>query len=157
MDSAWEGAALEEIVRLELDAFSDRTIVNGPSIVLNPGMAQTFALLLHELATNATKYGALSVKAGKVSARWSIEGKGKDARFRFRWQERNGPAVVAPTSTGFGSTLLERVIAVGPDRKANIVFAPKGLIYRLELPLQDVSMTTGRNRGELAAAASDAR
>jgi len=138
-DTAWKGASLSDIVRLELEAFSDRTEIHGPKVVLRPVMAQTFALIIHELATNALKYGALSVPAGKVSVRWSIDGAGEEARFHFRWQELCGPPVEPPTETGFGSTLLERVFGTGPDTPVRIRFASTGLIYAFDVLLEEVS------------------
>jgi two-component sensor histidine kinase len=80
--------------------------------MLNSRTAQTFGLLVHELATNASKYGALSrPKKGRVDIHWSIEGAGDAARFTFRWQECDGPPVVTPIRRGFGSMLLEKVAA----------------------------------------------
>ena len=77
--------------------------------MLNSRAAQTFALLLHELATNAAKYGALSLPdKGQVHIHWSINGEAGEARFKFQCEERDGPPVVVPTRKGFGSTLLER-------------------------------------------------
>jgi PAS domain S-box-containing protein len=142
-DTAWKGAALADIVRLELEAFSDRTDVKGPPVVLKPVMAQTFALVIHELATNALKYGALSAPSGKVSVRWSIEGTDQDVRFRFRWRELDGPPVVPPIEAGFGSTLLARVFGTGTDTPVTIDFAPTGLVYAFEVPLDEVSAVSG--------------
>jgi two-component sensor histidine kinase len=96
-----------EIIRLEFEGFSDRVTAVGPDVMLNSRVAQTFALLLHELAT---KYGALSLQdKGSVDINWSIDGKAEEARFKFKWQERDGPPVVVPTRMGFGSLLLEKL------------------------------------------------
>ena len=102
----FEGAPLTEIVRLEFESFSDRVKAVGPRVMLNPRVAQTFTLLVHELATNATKYGALlQPDKGQVDIHWSIEGEGEEARFRFQWRERDGPPVVVPTRKGLLTSL----------------------------------------------------
>jgi len=135
----FEGAAVAEIIRLECEAFSNRVTAAGPDVMLIPKVAQTFALVAHELATNATKYGALSVPDGQVSIRWWIEGAGAEARFKFQWQERNGPPVTAPVRQGFGSTVLEKVAAADFGAVPKIVFAPAGLTYEIDAPLSDVT------------------
>jgi len=138
-DASWTGASLAEIVRLEMEAFTDRTSIEGPLVVLQPAIAQTFALLIHELATNALKYGALSVPTGKVTLRWEKTGPSHDARLKFRWQEQDGPPVTPPTDAGFGSTLLMGAFNQGSTRPATIEFARDGLIYELEVMLDEVT------------------
>src|ERR1700730_10725255 len=98
--------------------------------VVGGNMAQTLALVLHELATNAAKYGSLSNERGKVSISWSVAGKGSDALFKLRWEERDGPAVTTPTQKGFGSTLLESAIA--SDFTPRLSNPPSGFAYELE-------------------------
>jgi two-component system CheB/CheR fusion protein len=84
--------------------------------MLNSRVAQTFALLLHELATNATKHGALSLQdKGRVAISWSVDRKPEEARFKFQWLEHDGPPVVAPTRQGFGSLLLEKLASQDLD------------------------------------------
>jgi two-component sensor histidine kinase len=138
------GAPLTEIVRLEFESFSDRVKAVGPRVMLNPRVAQTFTLLVHELATNATKYGALSRPDGQIAIHWSIEGVGADARFRFQWQELNGPPVVPPTRQGFGRILLEKVAAQEFGVLPKVRFAPEGLIYEIEAPLLVVAASNAR-------------
>jgi two-component sensor histidine kinase len=146
--AGFEGAPLTEIVRLEFESFSDRVKAVGPGVMLNPRVAQTFTLLVHELATNATKYGALSRPDGQIAIHWSIEGVGADARFRFRWQELNGPPVVPPTRQGFGRILLEKAAAQEFGVLPKVRFAPEGLIYEIEAPLLVVAASNAR-AGEL--------
>ncbi len=130
------GAPVAEIIRLEFEAFSNRVTAIGPAVMLNSRVAQTFALLVHELATNAAKYGALSgPPSGKVDIHWSIEGAGNDAKFRFQWQERDGPPVIPPTRQGFGSVLLEKVVAADFGTQPKIRFAPEGVRYEIDAPL----------------------
>jgi PAS domain S-box-containing protein len=135
LTEGFEGATIAEIIRLEFEAFSNRVKSAGPDVMLNPKVAQTFALLVHELATNATKYGALSRPEGTVAIHWSIEGEGADARFKFQWQERDGPPVVPPTRQGFGSIVLEKAAAQDFGALPKISFAPDGVTYQIDAPL----------------------
>ena len=118
-------------------------IAKGPDVMLNSRAAQTFALLLHELATNATKYGALSLPdKGKFIFTGRSTGKLGKPKFKFQWQERDGPPVVVPTRTGFGSLLLERLASQDFGAQPKITFAPGGLSYSIDAsPCQ--SSTTG--------------
>jgi two-component sensor histidine kinase len=133
------GAPVAEIIRLEFKAFSDRVKAAGPDLMLNPRLAQTFALVVHELATNASKHGALSGPGGHIAIHWSIEGVGTEARFKFQWQERGGPPVAPPTRQGFGRILLEKAVASDFDAQPEIRFAPEGLIYQIDAPLSVVA------------------
>jgi PAS domain S-box-containing protein len=139
MAGGFEYAPLAEIVRREFEAFSDRVTTDGADVMLNPKAAQTFALLVHELATNATKHGALSQPAGRVSIQWEIEDAGEEAKFRFQWQEHDGPLVKPPNREGFGRMLLEKVVAQHFGAKPKINFAPEGLSYEIHAPLSVVA------------------
>ena len=140
ISEGFEGAPLTEIVRLEFESFSDQIEAVGPHVMLSPRVAQTFALLVHELATNATKYGALSRPDGQIAIRWSIEGVGARARFRFQWQESGGPPVVPPTRQGFGRIVLEKAAAQEFGAPPKIRFAPEGLSYEIDAPLSAVTV-----------------
>jgi two-component sensor histidine kinase len=142
MKEGFEGVPVTEIIRLEFEAFSNRVTAVGPVVMLNSRAAQTFALLVHELATNASKHGALSVPAkGQIDIRWSVEGADEEARFKFQWQERNGPPVALPTRHGFGSILIEKVVAQDFGAQPKIRFAPEGMSYEIDAPL--MGMTAG--------------
>ena len=148
MSKGFQGALLSEIVRMEFEAFSDRVMARGPDVMLNSRAAQTFALLLHELATNAAKYGALSLPdKGQVYIHWSIDGEDGEARFKFQWQERDGPPVVVPTRKGFGSMLLEKLASQDFGARPKITFAPGGLSYSIDASLPN--MTAGNERTNL--------
>ena len=131
----FRGADLAEIVRLEIEAFPDQVETLGPRVILNPKVAQTFTLLVHELATNAIKYGALSVSDGNVAIRWGIEGMGSEMRFKFLWQERGGPPVAVPTRRGFGHIVLEKAAAQDFGTSPRIRFEPEGVSYEVDVPL----------------------
>jgi PAS domain S-box-containing protein len=131
----FEGAPLTGIIRLAFESFSDRVKAAGPHVMLNAKAAQTFSLIVHELATNAVKYGALSLPNGQVTIHWSTEGTGAEARFGFQWQERGGPRVTPPTRKGFGRTVLERAAAQAFGAPPTIRFAPEGMSYEIDAPL----------------------
>jgi two-component sensor histidine kinase len=101
---------LSAIANQELAPYGQeaRVQINGPEVLLEPGMAQSIAVVLHELATNAVKYGALSTARGRVALKWSDEG---DGRLVLHWTEAGGPPVTAPTRHGFGGRVIERMIA----------------------------------------------
>lgn len=139
MTDGFEYASLGEIIRLEIEGFSDHVDAAGPDVMLTPKAAQTFALLVHELATNAAKHGALSRRAGRVSIRWEVEGAGAEAKFRFRWQEIGGPPVKVPTRQGFGRILLEKVAAQDFGTKPKVNFASDGLSYEIYARLSAVA------------------
>ena len=151
VDGGFEGASVAEIVHLELEAFSERVEARGPVVMLNRRVAQTFGLVLHELATNATKHGALSLPGGQIAIQWSIgqagEEAGAAARFRFRWQERGGPPVVPLTRPGFGSVLLQKAAAQDFEAAPRITFASEGLIYEIDAPLAIMMAAAGAGAG----------
>jgi two-component sensor histidine kinase len=142
IDGGFEGALLTDIVNLEVETFSGRVKVVGPHVMLNPRVAQTFALLLHELATNAAKHGAMSGPAGRVAIHWLIEGSGLDARFKFEWQEFDGPPVAPPTRQGFGHIVLEKVAEQEFGVPPKVRFAPEGLSYEIDALLSAISTTS---------------
>ena len=143
---AGDGASLEEIVRAELASFSERLTIDGPRVMLTPAGAQGFALIVHELATNAAKHGALANTLGMVSVVWSrTDMSGEEPRLSFRWRERGGPPVEQPTRKGFGSTLLE--LAIPSAHHSEFNYAPEGLTYDLDVPLNSVSEPWLTDRG----------
>jgi two-component system, chemotaxis family, CheB/CheR fusion protein len=137
-----EGASLEVVVRGELDGFSERVKIRGPSIILTPAATQGFALIIHELATNAAKHGGLANNEGRISVAWSHPDlTTSDACLAFRWQERGGPPVTRPARPGFGSKLLERAIDTSA-KPATFDYATEGLTYDLNVPLTSICATT---------------
>ena len=141
--TSWEGVEFGEIVRRELGPFPGQLEIGGPPVLLNPQSAQSLTLAVHELATNAAKYGALSAPAGRVSLRWAVTGTDWAQRFDLLWRESGGPPVVRPRRKGFGTMVLERVIAQDFDSRPRIDFDPDGLSYALNLPLALVIASPG--------------
>src|SRR5262249_41935351 len=113
--------SLEDIVKSELEAFSNRAKIEGTDILLDYQQAQRFSLAVHELATNAVKHGALSTLAGDVHISWTATQDEKDTILRFCWKEQKGPIVLNPTRQGFGSTLLKTMFA-----GSRLDYAPDG-------------------------------
>jgi two-component sensor histidine kinase len=137
-DKTWSGALLSEIVALELSGFSDQVELVGAPVIVRPSTAQGFALLFHELATNAAKYGALLTPDGRISARWRVNKTSQPASFSLDWEERGGPRVVAPARKGYGQRILEQV---GRQFGTyDIHYAPEGFKYHLDAPLERIGL-----------------
>ena len=113
--------------------------MDGPTLMLSAQAAQNFALAVHELATNAAKYGALSNQTGWVHISWSVLQANGASQFTFRWQEQDGPPVEPPTIKGFGAVVLEQVMAEYFDVPPKIEFAPSGVCYELKGSLEAVT------------------
>lgn len=110
----------------------------GPPLDLSARHALTLSMCIHELATNAIKYGALSQAGGQVEIRWYVEPKDGEDYFRLTWIESNGPPVVAPERRGFGSLLLEHVLADDFGGKVDVNYHPQGLRCELTTPLSNL-------------------
>jgi PAS domain S-box-containing protein len=135
-DAHWNGLRLSEIVRSELEAFAAQIeVVERCDVTLTPQHAQNFSLALHELATNAAKYGALSCPEGKVDVSWSVANTAAGRLLRFRWRERGGPPVMAPRRRGFGTLLLKGVFA-----GARLDYASEGLSCEVDLTLTEAGV-----------------
>jgi two-component sensor histidine kinase len=140
-DASWQGADLRDVVMAEIAGFSERVRISGPPVALGPSGVQTFALIVHELCTNAAKYGALSNAKGEVLADWSIGGSGPGAYMDFSWQERGGPAVEPATHHGFGLSLINAMGST-PTEEPVIHFAPGGFVCRMRVPLNTIRPTS---------------
>src|SRR5215831_4462176 len=116
VQSRWTGAELGSLVKQELSPYSRggemRTLINGPAVILKRDVAQAMAVALHELATNAAKYGALSATTGQVRVEWSDV---ENGQLVLRWTEEGGPPVNPPTRRGFGTSVLETMIRDGVE------------------------------------------
>jgi PAS domain S-box-containing protein len=143
--SRWQGVSLLEIIRCEFAPYSTgNTDISGPSITLRPEVAQAVAMVLHELATNAAKYGALSNRAGRVSVRWFWPQNGiPNQGLVIDWREAGGPPVSAPSASGYGTSIIRELIPFEVGGKAELVFASEGVICRLEIPVNWISKGEG--------------
>lgn len=131
----WDGADLKDIIAHILTMHGrQRFVIDGPDLRLSPKSALALNLALHELATNAAKYGALSVPTGKVSISWSIR-HGDSPGLTFRWQEQDGPEVSPPNQRGFGSQLIERILAFELRGEVKVDYDPAGVVCEIVAPL----------------------
>jgi two-component sensor histidine kinase len=134
-ESHWRGAELRSLAGLlrPFGESSEAIEIEGPPVELNARQALSVSLVLHELATNAAKYGALSVPDGRVRFWWQIEHSDEERRLRLYWEERGGPPVTGPQAKGFGTELIQRAFGYELDGTADLAFEPEGL--RLEAML----------------------
>ena len=135
----WHGASLANIMQSQLKQFvgemAARVRIAGPALQLQPEAAQNIGLAIHELSTNAVRFGALANETGVVDLSWSLlEGEGGEGRLEIVWGESGGPPVTAPTTRGFGGIVLERVVAQALDGRAEAAFDPSGLTWTLTIP-----------------------
>lgn len=135
-EASWSGVSLETVLFDELAPYHNKHRNNvslaGPPAMLPPKHALTLGMAAHELATNAAKHGALSVKTGSVDIGWAIDL--EHDRLRIRWSEKGGPAVAAPKHNGFGRLLLERVVASDLGGEVRLDFASEGLTCTIDVP-----------------------
>ena len=134
------GAPIGDIVHRALRTFDDGTgtlfTIDGPDLRLDPGVTLALSMALHELATNAVKYGALSVPGGHIAVRWSVNGADAGRRdFDFLWQESGGPPVSPPTRIGFGSRMIDRLMAKHMRGEAKTSYPPAGVQFHLTATL----------------------
>lgn len=129
----WSGAALRKVIQDEVSAYERPGQVHyrGADLILSPKAVQPIGLLTHELATNAVKYGSLSVVKGRVDVEWEVKG---DEKLYLRWRETNGPLVSQPQQKGFGSNLITTVTGLQLGGEVEIDWDPKGIIVNATLP-----------------------
>jgi len=129
----WEKAELADVVEGALDScgVADRVRTGGPAIWLDSRMAVTLAMALHELCTNAIKYGALSNASGSVAFEWRLA-ESPSRRLTLQWREQGGPSVAPPAHRGFGTRMLERALAGDLKAQVRLDFAPDGLVCTIE-------------------------
>ena len=131
----WTRVSLGDLARRQLSAFAEpgpRLELAGPDVFLAPNAAQQIGLVIHELATNAVKHGAWSVPTGKVSVTWVIPDDGNDCQ--LSWRESGGPRVTQPSKLGFGSTVIDSLVAQTLSGNVVIDYAPEGFSWELNIP-----------------------
>ncbi len=139
---AFDGAPLDVILGNELESFGGRVHLDGPAVMLTDKATQTMALIAHELATNAAKYGALSVPEGEVFVAWKLTGDEAARKLSFDWREEGGPPAKAPARRGFGSSLISQVAGIEFDCEPELSYAGLGFRYRFEAPLGHLGMAS---------------
>jgi two-component sensor histidine kinase len=135
IESRWEGADLHSLAQEELAAYSQGretgVQIDGASVLMEPNAAQAIAVILHELATNAAKYGALSVPNGHIRIEWSHE---QNGQLVLRWTEKGGPSVEPPTRRGFGARVMENMVRGQFKGELKFDWHPEGLACDIVLP-----------------------
>ena len=136
----WRGMPMAELVRREFAAYasSNNTKIDGPEVMLSAEAGQAMAMVIHELVTNAAKYGALSTQSGRVSVRWYRKLNGS-AQLILVWQETGGPRVEAPKKSGYGTGVVRDLIPYEFGGTVDLSFAPEGVQCRLEIPFDRIS------------------
>jgi PAS domain S-box-containing protein len=135
--SSWEGVGLGELVRSELApcASNGNSLIEGPDIVVAAEATQPLAMVLHELTTNATKYGALSSRRGQVSVCWQRQSsRGSQDHLALEWRETGGPPIAVPGPPGYGSSVIRELIPYELGGSVHYVFASEGVRCRVEIP-----------------------
>jgi two-component sensor histidine kinase len=135
----WQTAPLREIAVTELKPFAEsrqpRFILIGPHVELSADLAVPVGMALHELTTNAVRYGALSVATGYVRVQWSVDEIEGVRKLHLEWSEFGGPPVSEPQHQGFGSTLLQRVLPMQCHAEVNVQYHREGLQFQMDAPL----------------------
>jgi two-component sensor histidine kinase len=137
----WQGSELRDVCDRVLQpyALGNRIRTSGPKVPLSPRQAVVMSMIVHEIATNATKYGALSNESGTVTLDWTVVEEAPLRRLRLTWTETGGPHVAAPVQRGFGSRLIERSVRDQLVGDATVDFLPRGVLYTLNCSLDPAS------------------
>ena len=152
--SRWQRVDLADLVRNDLSPYAtpSNTTVAGPEVALNREAAEAMAMVLHELVTNAAKYGALSSPEGRVSVRWDWAPNDTQPTYlAMEWCERGGPKVVAPSQLGYGTSLICDLIPYELGGKVDLLFEADGVRCRIELPLERILWGSKIDSGNLLA------
>jgi PAS domain S-box-containing protein len=157
--SDWNGAAMADLVHAQLAPFADeassRISASGPDLEIKPEAVQGITLALHELATNAAKYGALSVPEGRVAIAWEVRRAASgEARFRMSWRETGGPPVMPPERKGFGHTVISQMVASSLRAQVALDYAAAGVSWTLDAPVSSVTQATPAPEAQPAVVAS---
>lgn len=136
-------AVVDEALRPHDDGAPGRFEVDGPPVWLSARAATALALMLHELATNATKHGALSAPEGRVAIGWTLSGGAEEERLRFTWRERGGPPVEPPRRHGFGTRLIEGGLTGAAGQTVRLAYEPAGASCEIEVPTASLRDASG--------------
>lgn len=139
LETHWKSADLEQLTRKSLSAYGGRgrrkLLIDGPEVLLTPKQGLGLALVLHELATNASKYGSLSVEDGSLSVTWTLQPSEAGHDIQLVWQEANGPEVKPATEEGFGTRLIKQACSYELDGTVELLPQPEGFIVRISFPI----------------------
>jgi two-component sensor histidine kinase len=139
--SKWQSSGLQDVVTRVLQPYRlnnpERVRMFGPNVPLSPRLAVVLSMILHEIATNAAKYGALSNDGGTVMLDWDVTAESTGRKLRLIWTEAGGPQVTAPVQRGFGSRLIERSTRDQLGGEATVDFLPRGVVYTISCALEE--------------------
>src|SRR5665213_1373462 len=142
----WQGSELKDVINRVLQPYlinnPGRMRMFGPGVPLSPRLAVVLSMIVHEIATNAAKYGALSNETGTVTLNWEVIEEGVRSKLRLIWTETGGAHVVAPVQRGFGSRLIERSARDQLGGEATVDFLPRGVVCTVICALEDVSQVS---------------
>jgi two-component sensor histidine kinase len=145
--SHWEGAPLHALLEQELAQYLEAkpapVSIAGEDVMLRPKAAQSLAVALHELTTNAARDGALSTAQGRLDVAWRLAADDAEAALQLEWRERGGPPVATPVSDGFGTLVLRRMLAHDLGSAVDLEYAPGGLVCRIALPASEIVGVNG--------------
>jgi PAS domain S-box-containing protein len=147
-DRKWQGIPLKELVQRELAPYAtaSNADIDGPEVMLSAEAGQTMGMVLHELVTNAAKYGALSAPSGRVSIRWRLPLNGSASeRLVFKWQETGGPRILSPSKSSYGMNVVREIIPFELGGTVEYVLSPEGARCQLDIPLTRLSLGSSQN------------
>lgn len=134
---SWTGAGCRSLIENAILAFQTEGLkqfsITGENIAISSGPAVALSMVIHELCTNALKYGALSVAEGRVSIVWAVDSEA--GRFKLEWRESHGPAVIEPKEKSFGSRFIEQALPGQLQGEARLIFEPSGLVCDVNIPI----------------------
>ena len=137
----WHGASLRMLVEQQLgahaDRFGDGIAIEGEDVMLKPEAVQNLGLALHELATNARKYGSLSEPCGQIRIHWQVCDEA--SKLKLVWQERGGPPVTPPERSGFGRAMIETVVGKALEGNVRLSFPPRGVRCEIVIPVAQIT------------------
>jgi two-component sensor histidine kinase len=143
IQESWTGAGCRTLIENAIRAFQTKGFkqftISGNNVSVSSGPAVALSMVIHELSTNALKYGALSTAEGLVSISWSVDT--EHQRFQLEWRESGGPLVVTPTKKSFGSRFIEQALPGQLQGDARLVFEPSGLVCHVNIPLSSLQET----------------
>jgi two-component sensor histidine kinase len=136
--ASWQNVGLDALVRTELAPYATGTNVRitGTDVMLTAAETQALAKVLHELATNAAKYGALSIPGGQVSVTWDFKPNGQAGTLILEWREAGGPSVASKVQSGYGTDLIRDLIPHELGGMVDLMFATEGVSCRIEVPVK---------------------
>lgn len=143
IQESWTGAGCRTLIENAIRAFQtkgfEQFTIEGNNVAVSSGPAVALSMIIHELSTNALKYGALSVAEGRVAITWSIDA--ENQRFHLEWRERGGPPVVEPTKKNFGSRFIQTALPGQLKGEARLLFESTGVVCDINIPLSSLQET----------------